>query len=65
MWAENVAMTGESGDSSSVGEEFYEMWRSSSGHYENMMGDYPAMGVGIVSGGDGWYATEIFGSEAP
>ncbi len=60
--AENVAMTGY-GDDSDVARQFFDMWKHSPGHYENMMGDYAAMGIGVAKSGDGWYATEIFGDE--
>lgn len=59
--AENVAMTGGSGPN--LADEFYRMWLNSPGHYRNMVGDSDVLGVGVAEGDDGWYATQLFGSE--
>lgn len=57
MLAENVAMFGGGGsDPDTVGKTFADQWESSPGHYNNIIGNYGSIGVGIVctgaSGGD-------------
>ncbi len=61
---ENVAMFGGGGGSAEeVAKQFFDMWYHSPGHYENMMGDYQAVGIGVAQVNGDWYATQIFGAE--
>ncbi len=61
---ENVAMFGGGGGSvEDVAQQFYQMWYESSGHYQNMMGDFQAAGVGVANVDGSWWATQIFGRE--
>lgn len=65
LYAENVAYSGASGtNAEEIAREFTTMWRNSSGHYRNMMGNYSYIGAGIVRKGTRtYYATQIFGKE--
>lgn len=64
MGGENVAMFGgRSGGVEEVAQQFYQMWYTSSGHYQNMMGNFQAVGIGVAQVGGAWYATQIFGAE--
>ena len=64
MGGENVAMFGGGGGSvEEVAQQFYQMWYSSSGHYQNMMGNFQAVGIGVAQVNGSWWATQIFGRE--
>ncbi len=64
MGGENVAMFGGGGGSvESVAQQFYQMWYESSGHYQNMMGNFQAVGIGVAKVNGSWWATQIFGRE--
>lgn len=65
--AENVAMSGygsggtTDADAESVADDFATMWWNSSGHRENMVGDYSKLGMGMAQDSSGsWYGTQIF-----
>ena len=59
---ENVASY--SGLSGEPGERFHKMWVTSPGHAANMRAkDVVAIGVGIYKSGNGYYATQLFGSD--
>jgi len=60
MNAENVAMNYTS--AASAANSFYNMWKNSSGHRRNMLGNSRTIGIGISKNSrGGWYATQIFG----
>ncbi len=60
MNAENVAMNYTS--ESSAAASFYNMWKDSSGHRQNMLGNSRVIGIGLAKNSSGgWYATQIFG----
>ncbi len=54
--AENIAMAGGSPSASTV----YDMWKNSSGHYKNMIGDYAEAGLGVYSvNGKTYYTLDL------
>ena len=60
MNAENVAMNYTS--EASAAASFYDMWKNSSGHRRNMLGNSRTIGIGLAKNSrGGWYATQIFG----
>lgn len=64
LGGENVAMFGGGAESvEDVAQTFYKMWYESSGHYQNMMGNFQAVGVGVAKVNGSWWATQIFGRE--
>ena len=61
MNAENVAMNYT--DESNAASSFYDMWKNSSGHRRNMLGNSRTIGIGLAKNSrGGWYATQIFGN---
>lgn len=60
--AENIATC--SGVGSSSASVLVNAWKNSSGHQENMKGNWDATGIGVVVDSDGTvFATQIFASE--
>lgn len=61
FFAENVAMmSNRETDAVVIGKKFVEMWKNSSGHLTNMLGNYTYLGVGVTKVGNNVYATQIF-----
>ena len=51
--AENVAVAVDAQDA-------VEIWWTSEGHKDNMLGDYNTTGIGVARKGGMWYCTQIF-----
>lgn len=64
-WAENVLYNYSADDSAeAAAEKSVEQWMNSSGHRDNILGDYAVEGVGVVTTSSGrLYATQVFGSD--
>ena len=68
--AENVAMNsmaprGELQDAQIkvMAKTIFEQWRRNPGHYRNMVGNFPSLGVGVYYRSGGVYATQLFSDE--
>lgn len=63
-WAENVLYNYSADDSAeAAAEKSVEQWMNSSGHRDNILGEYAVEGVGVVTTSSGrLYATQVFGS---
>jgi|GEM_PF-2032001 len=60
--AENVAYAyGSSAMADEIANELIGLWIASSGHRENIVGDYKTVGIGVSKTGNYYYATQLFG----
>jgi uncharacterized protein YkwD len=59
--AENVASeTASGGSANAIASDFFEMWRTSSGHLSNMLGEHSKIGIGIAIDGGEMSAVQVF-----